>query len=227
MGTLSINKVNRLFWLGRYLDRVCITLNYAQEIYDASVDGCAPANYADYCARMGIPNRYISAQDFCTRYLFDVSDPNSVICSLRFAYDNAIVLRATLGSAALAYIQMAMNAMDMAAASEAPMMELQWVRDDIMAFRGCCYEEMMDDDGRNIIKTGTSLEQVDLLIRMGEPQEQIHREFLKLFNRLYKTPLTPNRAALDVLIDAVLDENAPTPPTSQLLAPLEGLFPGI
>ena len=144
-----------------------------------------------------------------------------------YAYDNAIVLRETLSTDTLAYVQMAISAMELAAASAAPGVELQWVLDDIMAFRGSCEETIEEESSRNIIKTGASLERVDLCLRLGAPESTCEKEFGRLFNRLYKTALQPDRDRLNLLVDAVLDKTAPTPDAAVMVQALEGLFPGM
>ena len=39
MGDMSINKASRLFWLGRYYERVATTLTYFWSWYDRLIDG--------------------------------------------------------------------------------------------------------------------------------------------------------------------------------------------
>lgn len=94
----------------------------------------------------------------------------------RCAHDNAIVLRETLSIETLAYVQMAAAAIQLAAESTAPAVELQWVLDDIMAFRGSCEENIESENSRNIIKSGASLERLDLYLRLGYPREVCLRE---------------------------------------------------
>ena len=135
-------------------------------MFDAETDG-AEADYKDYCLRMGIACRYENTAAFIRSYYFDAENADSVAVSLAHAYDNAIVLRETLSSDTLAYVQMAVTAMELAAKSSGPAVELQWVLDDIMAFRGSCEENIEEEINRNIIKSGASLERVDIFLRLG------------------------------------------------------------
>ena len=208
MDTVTLSKQNRLFWLGRYAERVYTTTQYMMKQYDRLIDG-ETVDYETFCQKMGIPCAYDSGDDFCRRYLFDSTSPYSVQSGVEAMLGNGMVLRETITSPTLAYLQMAHTAMELAAHSEAPGVELQWVLDDIMAFRGSCYEYVADEATRNIIKCGVSVERLD-------------RELQKLMNRLYKTDLTPEKDALDVItrravggedIDRVL-----------LLNSVEGLF---
>lgn len=226
MGAITLSKANRLFWLGRYLERVYTTIKATRDIFEADTDG-GEADFAAYCRALGIPCDYRDTADFIRRYYFDAANPNSVTASLGFAYDNAIVLRETLSTDTLAYVQMAVSAMERAAHSTGPGVELQWVLDDIMAFRGACEEKVDEEDSRNIIKTGSSLERVDLYLRLGYDAALCEQEFNHLFNRLYKAPLTPDQEKLNLLVDAMLDKTAPTPPTPTLVTAVEGLFPWV
>ena len=40
---LSANKANSLFWLGRYEERVYITLHLMRKCYDKMIDGTGPS----------------------------------------------------------------------------------------------------------------------------------------------------------------------------------------
>ena len=90
-------KSEHLYWLGRYTERVLISVRLLMDMYDQMIDG-DPIDYQGFCTRMGIDNIYTDAADFCRRYLFDADDPDSIYCAMRFAYDNAIVLREVLTS---------------------------------------------------------------------------------------------------------------------------------
>lgn len=226
MGTLSLSKTGRLFWLGRYTERVYTVLRLTRPIREAEIDG-QEADYTEYCRCMGIPAGYADTADFCRRYFFDAEDPVSVAASLGFAYDNAVVLRETLSSDTLAYIQLTMNAMEKAAHSTGPEMELQWVMDDVMAFRGSCEDTIDDEASRNIIKAGASLERVDLYLRLGCGREACEKEFARLFNRLYKTQLRRDEEKLRLLANVLLDKTLPDPGAWKLVAALEGVFPEV
>ena len=223
MGIISLNKASRLYWLGRYTERVYTGLKKAKPIYDATVDG-GEADFADYCRRLGIPGGYADTADFCNRYFFDRTNPNSLTASLVYAYDNAVVLRDTLTTVTLSYIQLAMSAMEKASHSDTPGVPLQWVLDDILAFRGSCEESIRDEETRNIIRLGTSVERVDLYLRLGEEPERTRQEFERLFNRLYKTQLAPDKERLGLLVDALLDSSKPDVPATELITAVENLF---
>ena len=226
MDTVTLSKQNRLFWLGRYAERVYTTTQYMMKQYDHLIDG-GTVDYGTFCQKMGIPCVYDSGDDFCRRYLFDSLSPYSMRSSVEAMLGNGMVLRETITSPTLAYLQMAHTAMELAAHSEAPGVELQWVLDDIMAFRGSCEEKMPDESGRDIIKTGSSLERVDLYLRLGVEPEVCEKEFTRLFNRLYKSRLETDKEKMDLLVDAILDKTTPAPPLATLVGTLETLFPAM
>ncbi len=223
MGIISLNKASRLYWLGRYSERVYTGLKEVKSIYDASVDG-SESDYATYCRKLGIPCDYLNTAEFCKQYFFDRNNPNSLTASLVYTYDNAIVLRDTLTTDTLSYIFMAISAMEKASQSDTPGVQLQWVLDDILAFRGSCEETIYDEEVRSIIKLGVSVERVDLYLRLGVEPEKTRREFERLFNRLYKTQIQPDKKRLDFLVDAMLDSSKPDATPYELVSALEGLF---
>ena len=61
-------------------------------------------------------------------------NPDSLISNLNRAYDNAVVLRESIGSEALSYIQKSVYDMENVAKSEVPLLELQQVLVNIHAF---------------------------------------------------------------------------------------------
>ena len=221
MDTVTLSKQNRLFWLGRYTTRVYMTVRYMMKQMDTLVDGKSVA-YEDFCRRMGIPCPYQNSEDFCRRYLFDEDDPYSVQTCAEAMLGNGITLRETITSPTLAYLQMAESALKLASNSEAPAVELQWVLDDIMAFRGSFDDNVDTENARNITKTGGQIERISLMLRLDLQPDRLKPELCKLLNRLYKTDLTPQPGALDVIAGYAVKEY-PTEPAS-LLAAVEGMF---
>lgn len=221
MDTVTLSKQNRLFWLGRYAERVYAAVQVLMEDYDRLIDGKG-LDYQAFCKDMGIPCDYVSGEDFCRRYLFDGSSPYSLRSAAEHMLGNGMVLRETITSKTLAYLQMAYGALELAEHSEAPCVPLQWVLDDIMAFRGSFDDSVEEERIRNITKIGSQVERISLILRMGWHAERLERELQKLLNRLYKTGLQPNPQALEVITGCALGEA----PVSRevLLQSVEGLF---
>ena len=63
MGIISIEKADRLFWLGRYAERVLTTLVAFFDFYDEMIDGDEKA-YRIYCKKIEIPDFYKIKEDF-------------------------------------------------------------------------------------------------------------------------------------------------------------------
>ena len=221
MDTVTLSKQNRLFWLGRYAERVYTTTQYMMKQYDRLIDG-ETVDYETFCQKMGIPCAYDSGDDFCRRYLFDSTSPYSVQSGVEAMLGNGMVLRETITSPTLAYLQMAHSAMELAARSEAPGVELQWVLDDIMAFRGSFDDSVEVEAARNITKVGALVERISLMLRLGWQAERLDLELQKLLNRLYKTDLPPEKDALEVIARRTVQGEQVDSVT--LLHSVEGLF---
>jgi uncharacterized alpha-E superfamily protein len=156
-------------------------------------------NYEVFCKRLEIPNIYHSKEDFNERYTFDEKDVNSIYSNLMRAYDNAIVLRDEIGSETLSYIQLAIYAMNKAKISKAPLLELQNVEDDILAFWGISDDYIGDDAIRNIIKTGKCVERIDLYARLKIDIRKLRQEFDKLSPRLEKSGMSFHKDNYEML----------------------------
>lgn len=191
MGIISVENTDRLFWLGRYTERVYTTLRLFADSYDNMIDTDI-YDYENFCRRLDIPCIYSSKEDFCLHYCFNEKDPNSIYSNLIRAYDNAIVLREEIGSEPLSYIQLAIYDMNKAGLSEAPLLELQRVIDNLLAFWGIVDDLIDDGNVRSILKTGKRVERIDLYGRLHVPTEEMKREVRRLYSRLPKTCLAYN-----------------------------------
>ena len=216
-------KMERLYWLGRYIERTYTSIRAVKLLAEDYVQG-DEAEYSEYCRRLGIPNVYKDTDEFMTKYLFDETDPHSVMSTLHHACRNARLLADVIPDETLAYIRMARTAMEAAATSQEAEIELQWVLDDIMAFRGSCSEYVEERTYRNIIKTGTSIERLTLFLRLGHEHELRRKELKKLLSRLYKSQLAVNPVMRNRLIDNVLEKETPTIPVSEQLQCVENLL---
>jgi uncharacterized alpha-E superfamily protein len=192
MGIISLEQTNRLYWLGRYTERVYTTIRLYSKCYDVMIDDI-DESYEDFCRMLEIPNIYDNREDFNKRYPFDENDENSIHSNLIRAYDNAIVLREEIGSETLSYIQLAIYAMNKAKISRAPLLELQNVEDNILAFWGISDDYIGNDVIRNIIKTGKRVERIDLYARLKMDIDSLKREFEKLAPRLEKIGMDYNK----------------------------------
>lgn len=199
MGIISLEQTNRLYWLGRYSERVYTTIRLYSKCYDDMIDDIGD-NYADFCRMLEIPNIYRDKEDFNQRYGFDETDPNSILSNLMRAYDNAVVLREEIGSETLSYIQLAIYAINKAKISRAPLLELQNVEDNILAFWGIADDFIESETIRNIIRTGKRVERIDLYARLKLGVKELKSELRRMHTRLVSSGMSYNRVCLDSLI---------------------------
>ena len=195
MGIISVGQMDHLYWLGRYTERVYTILRYYSQSFDAMIDEKIDS-YQKFCESVDIPNIYASKEDFLRRYPFDAANPESIISNLNRAYDNAVVLRETIGSEALSYIQLAVYDMGRAAASEAPLIEMQQIMDHILAFWGIADDQIDSEPIRNMIKAGKRIERIDLYARLGMPKEELEREAHRMIPRVEKSGMAYDREKL-------------------------------
>ena len=203
MAILSAEHTDQLYWLGRYSERVYTTLREYAKRFDSMIE-LKDEDYSEFCRAQDIPNIYTSKEDFIRRYCFDDGDPNSIYSNLIRAYDNAIVLREEIGSETLAYIQLAVYAMNKAKISEAPLIQLQRVVDNIVAFWGMADDAIDNEAVRSMIKLGKRIERIDLYARMNMSPEELRREMKRLNLRINRTGLsysTKKLAHLNYLVE--------------------------
>lgn len=172
MGAISVEQQDSLYWLGRYTERVFTTITEYADYFDQMID-TGDEKYKDFCRSLDIPDIYTSREDFLHRYCFDESNPDSIISNLVRGFGNALILREILGTRTFSYIQLAVYKMRGAAVSASPLIDLQQVIDNIVAFWGMVDDSVMTDRARDLIKTGRRIERVDLYGRMQKPQAQM------------------------------------------------------
>ena len=204
MGIISVEQVDHLYWLGRYTERVYTTLKIYSESFDKMIDE-SEDSYQKYCESLDIPNIYESKEDFLRRYPFDISVPDSIISNLNRAYDNAIVLRETIGSEALSYIQLSIYAMNNASKSDAPLIDLQQIMDDLLAFWGLVDDQIDSEQIRNIIKTGKRIERIDLYARLEVEKSSLVREVHRMIPRVLRSGMKYNEASLSKVSSLIND----------------------
>ncbi len=198
MGIISVEQANRLFWLGRYSERVYTTLRLYSNSFDELIDGIAD-RYGEFCNKIDIPDIYGSKEVFEEKYPFDETNPDSIMSNLTRAYDNAIELRDEIGSEVISYIQLAIYEMNKARISKAPLIEMQKVMDNILAFWGIADDSIDSEYARNIIKAGKRIERIDLYGRLNIARKELVREVDRLVPRLERSGLTYDKEKLVLL----------------------------
>lgn len=186
MSTISKEHSDRLYWLGRYTERVFTTLLTLQKLYDNMLD--QQRGYTEYLGYFGLPDSYGSSKAFIRSFLYEESNPNSVAYSLERAYDNGIVLREEISTESLSFLQLAKDTLKKSEATANPRLSLLPLKDQLYAFWGCLSDSIFDDEKRNIIYCGRSVERLDLYIRTDYPYKEVKKEFERLCKRLINMP---------------------------------------
>ena len=176
------------------------------EIAALKITAAQSQHNADALLRLAIADASIAKDEFMFSIPFDENNPDSIISNLIRAYDNAIVLRESIGSESLSYIQLAIYEMNKAKLSDAPLIELQLVIDDILAFWGMIDDKLDDDHVRNIIKAGKRIERFDLYARLGLGREVLLREANRMIPRIEKSGMDINKDRLEEIRKAVEEQ---------------------
>lgn len=194
MGTISIEHGDRLFWLGRYTERVFTTLKSLERLYDKLIDR-DPEHYVKYLECLGLSDTFGGAEKFLESFVYDKSNPNSVAFSLERAYDNGIVIREEISTEALSYLQLAMDKLEETKSSEkAVVLNFLPVEDILLGFWGSIHEYVYDEEIKAIILCGKSLEKLDLYIRFKYRYSLVNIEFERFCTSLSRMPKnTPYR----------------------------------
>lgn len=225
MGSLTVNKIDRLFWMGRYAERVNTTLRFMMEYYDDLIDG-NPMPHQEFCKRLTLPDIYKSDSDFAYSYIFDKENPDSLMTAADRMLGNGMTLRETISSGTLSYLQLAVNYLVAASMSESPLIEIQQVIDSIMAFRGSFDDNVEDEAIRDIIKSGCNVEKLSLFLRLGYPDKLCMREINKLINRIKRIQVpTRSKAFAEILKVSDPSDNGALPnDRTELINAVEELF---
>ncbi|MGN0638919.1 MAG: alpha-E domain-containing protein [Huintestinicola sp.] len=183
MGAITRININNLFWLGRYVERVFTTLNSFFKYADRFIEGGQEA-YEKYLADINVPDIYKDSEDFFHRYVFDMSDPNSIISNLDRALGNGIVLREEIKTPSLSYLQMAMDKFKACEGTDKIRYDMLPVRDAIYAFWGSVDNNMTNGEALRVIHLGKSVERADMFLRLGYPSEDISAELDNLIKHV-------------------------------------------
>ncbi len=179
--TITATKANRLYWLGRYVERAYISLHLLRRYYDRMIDG-DPKDYQEYYSKLDIiNNNQLSDEAFRMAQLYDPQNSSSIRSCLEAAMDNGIVLREEIKSESLAYVEMSLSHLKKCAAKqESNITELQPVTDYLLAFFGSIEERVFEQRIRNFIIMGKLVENIDLHIRFDYPFYRIKEAYESL-----------------------------------------------
>lgn len=197
---ISMTKINHLFWMGRYAARVDTTVRYLAKWYDTMLDG-RDIDYRGFCRSLEIPCNYKSPHHFMRSYIFEKKNPDSIRFAAEAMLGNGMVLRETIGSDTLSYLQMVVYAIDKAAVSSNPWLGFQKVCDFLMAFAGRCDNYIEQQGIRDMIKCGSSIERISLYLCLSYPETALLKDLQKLmaYTARLSLPAHMDPAALSML----------------------------
>lgn len=226
MGTISIEHSDRLYWLGRYTERFFITLRSLDRLYDKMIDD--KYGYREYLVNFGLNDSYTDSLDFIRSFLYDENNPNSAAYCLERAYDNGIVLREEISSKTLSFLQMAKDTLSKSQDKPNVRLSLLPLKDILYSFWGSINEHIYDDEIRNIIYIGKTLERLDLYMRMRFPFATVEKEFIRLCKNLHRvpkdTPFRYNTKYLSILVETLGTKEDYEKDTCKALKSLGHLF---
>ncbi len=209
---ITADKANRLFWLGRYAERVYISLHLLRRYYDKVLDGDI-SNIKEYYKLLGVntTGADIESKEFQIAQLYDTDNICSIAASLDGANDNAIVLRRDITSESLSYIQMSKALLtECATRGEKNITLLQPVTDHMLAFFGSIDERVFDEHIRKFLKIGRLIENIDLHTRFNYPFFRIEEVFLTLKEAIKSVGAAVDNRAIEAL-DALITEDCYQP----------------
>lgn len=174
---ISAMKANRLYWLGRYEERVYLTLHLLRKCYDKMIDG-EPEDYETFWQKLDVYNTYTTEQEFQQGMMFDEDNISSVLSAQLRAQDNAILLREDIMSETLSYIEMSIALMRrLKAEGTENITKLQPVTDWALAFWGSVPQRMTNNKAMVLLALGRRIEHLDFLLRYNYPYERVALTF--------------------------------------------------
>ncbi len=201
---ITADKANRLYWLGRYAERVYISLHLLRRYYDKVLDGDT-TDLHEYYTCLGVGGD--TTPDFQLSQLYDLENICSIATSLSLASDNAIVLRHDITSESLSYIQMSQALLDECSTiKEKNITHLQPVTDHMLAFFGSVEERVFDKRIRKLLKIGKLIENLDLHIRFNYPFFRIEEAYLKLKEYIAQVEFVADEKTIERLNELIVDD---------------------
>lgn len=198
-------KANQFYWLGRYAERVYMTLHVLNKCYDKMIDG-HPDDYMALWRRLDTSGAYTTNDGFTYGMMYDEANPCSVLSALNYAMNNAILLREDILSETLSYIEMSI-ALVKRCRDERTMniTALQPVIDWSLAFWGSAEQRVQNHKALGIMLTGRNVENIDMQLRFGYPFRRIALAYdsLKRCSREIGDEIDGNiRQQLDTMLSA-------------------------
>ncbi len=180
MGLITVNKVDELWWLGRYSERVFTTLRTFIPYYDTCLDH-SPDRFRVFSDALDLNADMSNFSSFLYDFLYNRSNPNSVCASMNAAFDNAVMLRPEIGTGTLAYIELALTFLrDSKQAEEGRLTKQRSVCDHLLAFWGALEDGRSSAEVKAFVMAGKYVERLDLYSRFKRPEADFSAPVVRL-----------------------------------------------
>lgn len=170
---ISAVKANSLFWLGRYEERVYITLHLLRKCHDKMIDG-ELEDYWPIWQKLDTTGAYQTIEEFTFGIMYDDTNPSTVMAAQTKAMDNAILLREDILSETLSYLEMSLALLkECRKKQEKNVICLQPVIDWSLAFWGSAQQRLQNHKALYIMSIGRNVENMDILLRFDYSYERV------------------------------------------------------
>ncbi len=198
MGIITLNKVDELWWLGRYTERVFTTLKTFIPYYDACLDH-EPERFRVFSDALDLNADMSDFASFLHDFLYNRQNPNSVCASMNAAFDNAVMLRPEIGTDTLAYIELALNNLRSSKlAEEGRLTKQRAATDNLLTFWGALEDGRSSSEVKAFVMAGKYIERIDLYSRFARPEPDFFAPVVRLDFNLSHLP----ERARGLLLDA-------------------------
>ncbi len=206
---ITADKANRLYWLGRYAERVYISLHLLRRYCDKVIDGNV-ADFNEYYSALGVKStsdEQMYNETLHLSQLYDMTNIYSINSSLSLANDNGIILRRDITSESLSYLQMSQVILDKCSASnEKNITMFQPITDYMLSFFGSLDERVFNKHIRNFIKYGKLVENIDLHLRFNYPFYRIEEAYMSLKEYLSREEAHINTEKIEILDNLICED---------------------
>ena len=170
---ISATKANSLFWLGRYEERVYITLHLLRKCHDKMIDG-EQEDYWPIRQKLDTAGVYQTNEEFTLGIMYDETNPATVMAAQTKAMDNAILLREDILSETLSYLEMSLALLkECREKQEKNVICLQPIIDWSLAFWGSAQQRLQNHKALYIMSIGRNVENLDMLLRFDYTYERV------------------------------------------------------
>lgn len=170
---ISAVKANSLFWLGRYEERVYITLHLLRKCHDKMIDG-ELEDYWPIWQKLDTTGAYQTIEEFTFGIMYDDTNPSTVMAAQTKAMDNAILLREDILSETLSYLEMSLALLkECRKKQEKNVICLQPVIDWSLAFWGSAQQRLQNHKALYIMSIGRNVENLDMQLRFDYSYERV------------------------------------------------------